>query len=152
MPWRTQKSRLLIFVMQIQPRSLKLWCFLYFMNEKFNKNAKVEKLTKKVGRGVRLIVIGSSGLLAPQANSLTHIPPLLPNTGLRIPKLSAPWCFTLPFITNVMISISTSQIFRSWVAIFKPRSPMVSLFRNLYYMPGLALRMNVYPEGDATFK
>ena len=28
------------------------------MNEKFNKNAKVEKLTKKVGRGVRLIVIG----------------------------------------------------------------------------------------------
>ena len=44
--------------MQIQPRSLKLWCFLYFMNEKFNKNAKVEKLTKKVGRGVRLIIIG----------------------------------------------------------------------------------------------
>ena len=28
------------------------------MNEKFNKNAKSEKLTKKVGRGVRLIVIG----------------------------------------------------------------------------------------------
>ena len=28
------------------------------MNEKFNENAKVEKLTKKVGRGVRLIVIG----------------------------------------------------------------------------------------------
>ena len=28
------------------------------MNEKFNKNAKVEKLTKKVGRCVRLIVIG----------------------------------------------------------------------------------------------
>ena len=42
------------------PESLKLWCFLYFMNEKFNKNAKVEKLTKKVGRGVRLIVIGLS--------------------------------------------------------------------------------------------
>ena len=39
-------------------RSLKLWCFLYFMNEKFNKNAKNEKLTKKVGRGARLIVIG----------------------------------------------------------------------------------------------
>ena len=31
------------------------------MNEKFNKNAKVEKLTKKVGRGVRLIVIGPYG-------------------------------------------------------------------------------------------
>ena len=28
------------------------------MNEKINKNAKVEKLTKKVGKGVRLIVIG----------------------------------------------------------------------------------------------
>ena len=28
------------------------------MNEKFNNNANVEKLTKKVGRGVRLIVIG----------------------------------------------------------------------------------------------
>ena len=32
--------------------------FFYFMNEKFNKNVKVEKLTKKVGRGLRLIVIG----------------------------------------------------------------------------------------------
>ena len=28
------------------------------MNEKFDKNAKVEKLTKNLGRGVRLIVIG----------------------------------------------------------------------------------------------
>ena len=28
------------------------------MNEKFNKNAKDEKLTKKLGRGVHLIVIG----------------------------------------------------------------------------------------------
>ena len=27
-------------------------------NEKFNKNAKVEKLTKKLGRSVRLIVKG----------------------------------------------------------------------------------------------
>ena len=27
---------------------------LYFINEKFNKNAKVEKLTKKLGRSVRL--------------------------------------------------------------------------------------------------
>ena len=39
-------------------RYLKLWWFLYFINEKFNKNAKVEKLTKKLGRGVRLVVIG----------------------------------------------------------------------------------------------
>ena len=32
--------------------------FFYSMNEKFNKDAKVDKLTKKLGRGVRLIVIG----------------------------------------------------------------------------------------------
>ena len=38
--------------------------------------------------------------------------------------------FTLPFMTNVTISISTSQIFRSWVAIFQPRPPMASLFRS----------------------
>ena len=50
---------------------------------------------------------------------------------------------TLPFMTNVTISISTSQIFRSWVAIFQPRPPMVSLFRSLYSMPGLAPRMDV---------
>ena len=36
------------------------------MNEKFNKNAKVEKLTKKVGRGARLIVIG------PLVKSILH--------------------------------------------------------------------------------
>ena len=36
------------------------------MNEKFNKNAKVEKLTKKVGRGVRLIVIGPLRYFVPQ--------------------------------------------------------------------------------------
>ena len=38
--------------------------------------------------------------------------------------------FTLPFMTNVTISISTSQIFRSWVAIFQHRPPMASLFRS----------------------
>ena len=41
--------------------------------------------------------------------------------------------FTLPFMTNVTISISTSQMFRSWVAIFQPRPPMVSLFRYIAY-------------------
>ena len=44
--------------MQIRPQYLKLWWFLYFINEKFNKNAKVEQLTKKLWRSVRLIVIG----------------------------------------------------------------------------------------------
>ena len=45
--------------------------------------------------------------------------------------------------TNVMISISISQIFRSWVAIYQLRPPMASLSRSLCDMPGLALRMNV---------
>ena len=36
------------------------------MNEKINKNAKVENLTKKLGVGVRLIVIGLSlNILSP---------------------------------------------------------------------------------------
>ena len=51
--------------------------------------------------------------------------------------------FTLPFMTNVTISISTSQIFRSWVAIFPPRPPMASLFRSLYGMLGLAPQTDV---------
>ena len=38
------------------------------MDEKFNKNAKVDKLTKKVGRGVRLIVIGPYNDLISYAN------------------------------------------------------------------------------------
>ena len=58
--------------------------------------------------------------------------------------------FTLPLMTNVTISISTSQIFRSWVAIFQPCPPMASLFRSL--CPGLLLVWMFYPEGDATFK
>ena len=32
-------------------------CFLYFMNEKFNKYMTDEQLTKMLGRGVRLIII-----------------------------------------------------------------------------------------------
>ena len=34
-----------------------LSCFLYFMDEKFNKNAKVEKITNMLGIAVCLIVI-----------------------------------------------------------------------------------------------
>ena len=55
--------------------------------------------------------------------------------------------FTLPFMTNVTISISISQIFRSCVAILQPRPPMASLFRSLYGMPGLAPRMDVLSRG-----
>ena len=46
-------------------------------------------------------------------------------------------------MTNVTISISISQIFSSWVAIFQPLPHMASLFRNFYNMPGLAPRMDV---------
>ena len=60
--------------------------------------------------------------------------------------------FTLPFMTNVTISISTSQIFRSWVAIFQPRPPIASLFRSLYGMPGLAPRMDVLSWGRRDFQ
>ena len=58
----------------------------------------------------------------------------------------------LPFMTNVTISISTSQIFRSWVAIFQPRPPLASLFRSLYDMPGLAPRMDVLSWGRRDFQ
>ena len=60
--------------------------------------------------------------------------------------------FTLPFMTNVTISISTSQIFRSWVAIVQPRPPMASLFCSLYGMPGLAPRMDVLSWGRRDFQ
>ena len=39
------------------PISKTLMFFFYFMNEKSNKNAKVENFTTMLGRGVRLIVI-----------------------------------------------------------------------------------------------
>ena len=60
--------------------------------------------------------------------------------------------FTLPFMTNMTIPISTSQIFRSWVAIFQPRPPMASLFRSLYGMPGFAPRMDVLSWGLRDFQ
>ena len=60
--------------------------------------------------------------------------------------------FIPPFITNVTISISTSQIFRSWVSIFQPRPPMASLFCSLYGMPGLAPRMDVLSWGHHEFQ
>ena len=50
---------------------------------------------------------------------------------------------TLPYMTNVTILISTSQLFHSWVAIFHPCSPMASLFRSLHDIPGPANHMDV---------
>ena len=55
-------------------------------------------------------------------------------------------------MTIVTISISTSEIFRSWVAIFQPRPPMTSLFLSLYGMPGLAPRMDVLSWGRCDFQ
>ena len=43
-----------------------------------------------------------------------------------------------------MISISTSQTFRSWLVIFHLRQPMAFLSLNLCDTPGLAPRMNVW--------
>ena len=51
---------------------------------------------------------------------------------------------TLPLTTNVTISTSISQTFRSWVAIFPLRQPMVFLSHSSYGMPGLAPLMNVF--------
>ena len=62
------------------------------------------------------------------------------------------FCFTLLFMTNVTISISTSQIFRSWVAIFQHRPPLESLFHSWYGMPGLAPRMDVLSWGRRDFQ
>ena len=59
--------------------------------------------------------------------------------------------FTLRSTTNEMISISTSQTFRSWVVIFHLRQPMEFLSLNLYDTPGLALRMNVLYWGPGDF-
>ena len=53
--------------------------------------------------------------------------------------------------TNEMISISTSQTFRSWVVIFNLRQPLVFLSLNLYDTPGLAPRMNVLFWGPGDF-
>ena len=49
----------------------------------------------------------------------------------------------LPCTTIVTISTSTSQTFRSWVAIFHLRQPMVFLSHSSYGMPGLAPLMNI---------
>ena len=51
--------------------------------------------------------------------------------------------FTLPSTTDEMISISTSQTFRSWVVMFHLHLPMTFSFLILYDTPGLAPHMNV---------
>ena len=51
--------------------------------------------------------------------------------------------FILPFMTNVTISLSISQIFRSWETIYQLRPPMAYSSHSLYSMPWLAPRMDV---------
>ena len=61
------------------------------MNEKCNKNAKVEKLTKKVGRGVGLTVIGPFLLVHPAMYSMCcarSLPTVVRESVLRIPSVS----------------------------------------------------------------
>ena len=53
---------------------------------------------------------------------------------------------------NVTISISMSQIFLSWVAIYQLHPPMASLSHSLYDMPRLAPRMNVLFLGRPVFQ
>ena len=68
--------------------------------------------------------------------------PLLP-TWIYSCRSSVTVSCALPFTTNVTISTSISQTFRSWVAIFHLRQPMVFLSHSSYGMPGLAPLMNV---------
>ena len=60
--------------------------------------------------------------------------------------------FTLPFTTIEMISISTSQTFRSWVVVFYLHRPMVFYLSSYTIRPGLLLVWLFYYEGQATFQ
>ena len=59
--------------------------------------------------------------------------------------------FILPFKTNVTISISILQTFRSWVATSHLRPPMAFLSHNSSDTPGLAPLMNVLFWGRCDF-
>ena len=59
--------------------------------------------------------------------------------------------FVFPFTTNVTISISILQTFRSWVAISHLRPPLPFLYHNSSDTPGLAPLMNVLFWGRRDF-
>ena len=59
--------------------------------------------------------------------------------------------FILPFTTDVTISISILQTFRSWVATSNLRPPVAFLSHNLSETPGLAPLMNVLFWGRCDF-
>ena len=81
-------------------------------------------------------------------------------TFLELGRLTALYIFfftgtvnyILSFMTNVTISISISQIFRSCVAIYQHRPPLASLSHSLYDIPGLAPPMNVIFWGRHDFQ
>ena len=52
----------------------------------------------------------------------------------------------------LLVKTNPFQIFRSWVAIFQPRPPMASLFRNLYDMHRLAPHMDALSLGQCDFQ
>ena len=87
------------------------------------------------------------GIVADCSPSSHEITVSLPNCC----RLGGMVNFTLPSTTSEMISISTSQTFRSWVVIFHHRRPVACLSLNLYDTPGLAPRMNVLFWGPGDF-
>ena len=76
---------------------------------------------------------------------------LLLLTWIYFSRLGGTVNFILQFMTNVAISISISQIFRSRVAINQLHPPMVSWSHRLYDMPGMGPRMNVLFWGRHDF-
>ena len=76
--------------------------------------------------------------------------PLLP-TWIYSCRLGGAVSCWLSFTTNVKISTSISQTFRSWVAIFHFRQPMAFLSYSSYGMPLLAPLMNVLFYGRRDF-
>ena len=66
-------------------------------------------------------------------------------------RSGGPVSCALPFTTNVTISTSMSQTFRSWVAIFHLRQSMSFLSHGSYGMPGFTPPMNVLYLGRRDF-
>ena len=69
--------------------------------------------------------------------------PLLHTSIYSCPSEGTVSC-ALPFTTNVTISTSISQTFRSWATTFHLRQPMTFVSHSSYGMPGFALLMNVF--------
>ena len=69
----------------------------------------------------------------------------------RISLLLLTYIYYCLFTTNEMISITTSQIFRSWVVIYHLCRPVAFLSLSLYDTPGFAPRMNVLFWGQGNF-